>query len=113
MAAAACSIIPRVTLLTKPNRYRPGPWDLSRRSTTPEARMCTTAQTAAARSGTIDAITARVPPHHTMLFTTALLVAVSAVVIIHKARVAARGAQANLGWMSTQWLAEHRSSHPS
>jgi hypothetical protein len=48
-----------------------------------------------------------------MLFTTAFLVAVSTVVIIHKARVAARGAQANLGWMSTQWLAEHRSSHPS
>ena len=49
----------------------------------------------------------------TMLFTIAFIVAVSAAWIIHKARVAGTGAQANLGWMSAQWLAEHRSSHPS
>ena len=49
----------------------------------------------------------------TMWFTIAFLLAVSAALIIHKARVAARGSQANLGWMSAQWLAEHRSAHPS
>jgi hypothetical protein len=49
----------------------------------------------------------------TMLITIAFLVAVSAAWIIHKTRAAGTGAQANLGWMSAQWLAEHRSSHPS
>jgi len=47
-----------------------------------------------------------------MFFTITCLVAASAALIVHKARAAGR-AQANLGWMSTQWLAEHRSSHPS
>ncbi len=46
-----------------------------------------------------------------MFLTIAVLVAVSAALMIHKARGAGRGAQANLGWMSPQWLAEHRSSH--
>jgi hypothetical protein len=49
----------------------------------------------------------------TMLFTIAFLVAVSAALIIHMARGAGRASQASLGWMSAQWLAEHRSSHPS
>ena len=49
----------------------------------------------------------------TMLFTIAFFVAVSAALIIHQARVAGTRAQAHLGWMSAQWLAEHRSSHPS
>ena len=48
-----------------------------------------------------------------MFLTIAILVAVSAALTIHKARDAGRGAQANLGWMSQQWLAEHRSSHLS
>ena len=48
-----------------------------------------------------------------MLFIIAFLVAVSAVLIIHKARGTGRGAPASLGWMSAQWLAEQRSSHPS
>ena len=48
-----------------------------------------------------------------MLFTIAVLVAVSAALITQQARVAGRDAQANLGWMSAQWLAEHRASHPS
>jgi hypothetical protein len=52
-------------------------------------------------------------PITTMLFTTAFLVAVSAALILHKARAAGRRVQTNLGWMSPQWLAEHRSSHPS
>lgn len=49
----------------------------------------------------------------TMLFTMAVLVAISGALIIHKARVAGRVNQADLGWMSAQWLAEHRASHPS
>ena len=49
----------------------------------------------------------------TMFLTIAVLVAVSAALIIYKARGAGRGAQANLGWMSQQWLAEHNSSHLS
>jgi hypothetical protein len=48
-----------------------------------------------------------------MLFIIAFLVAVSAALIIHSARDAGRGAPASLGWMSAQWLAELRSSHPS
>jgi hypothetical protein len=48
-----------------------------------------------------------------MLFILAVLVAVSAALIIHQGRVAGRSAQASLGWMSAQWLAEHRASHPS
>ena len=49
----------------------------------------------------------------TMLFTIAALVAVSAALIVYQARVAGRGAQGNLGWMSPQWIAENRSSHRS
>ena len=76
--------------------------------------MCTTAQTRAARSGTIDAITgASARRITTMWFTIAVLVALSAALIIHKARAVEHGGQRNLGWMSAQWIAEHRSSHPS
>jgi hypothetical protein len=46
-----------------------------------------------------------------MLFAIAVLVAVSGALIIDKARVAGRVNQASLGWMSAQWLAEHRASH--
>ena len=49
----------------------------------------------------------------TMLFTIAVLIAVGGALIIHRARAAGRANQANLGWMSAQWLAEHRASHPS
>jgi hypothetical protein len=48
-----------------------------------------------------------------MLLTIAMLVALCAAMIIYKARGAGRDAQGNLGWMSAQWIAEHRSSHPS
>lgn len=49
----------------------------------------------------------------TMLSTIAVLIAVGVALIIHKARVARRVNQASLGWMSAQWLAEHRASHLS
>jgi hypothetical protein len=48
-----------------------------------------------------------------MLLTIAVLVAVGVALMINKARVAPRAAQAHLGWMSAQWLAEHRASHLS
>ena len=49
----------------------------------------------------------------TMLFTIAFLVAVGGALIIHRGALPGGANQANLGWMSAQWLAEHRASHPS
>jgi hypothetical protein len=79
-----------------------------------EGDLCTTAQT---RNGPIwdnrgshGRECARIT---IMLFTIAALVAVSAALIVYQARVAGRGAQGNLGWMSPQWIAENRSSHRS
>ena len=46
----------------------------------------------------------------TILFTIAVLIAVGGAVLIHRARAAGRANQATLGWMSAQWIAEHRSS---
>ena len=48
-----------------------------------------------------------------IMFTIAVLVTISAVLFIYQTRVAGRGAHANLGWMSAQWLSEYRASHPS
>jgi len=48
-----------------------------------------------------------------MLFSIAVLVAAGVALMLYKARVARRVNPANLGWMSMQWLAEHRASHPS
>ena len=48
-----------------------------------------------------------------MLFTIALLVAAVGALMLYNARVAGRVTPANLGWMSAQWLAEHRASHLS
>jgi hypothetical protein len=48
-----------------------------------------------------------------MLSTIAVLVAVGVVLMISKARAARRADQAHLGWMSAQWLAEHRAAHLS
>ncbi len=49
----------------------------------------------------------------TMLFAAALLVAASAALMIHRARVRGRADQANLGQMSLEWVAEHRASRRS
>ena len=76
--------------------------------------MCITAQTRAAQSGTIEPVTRRTACGITMLFyTIAVLVAIGGALLIQKARVAGRVNRANLGWMSAQWLAEHRASHLS
>jgi hypothetical protein len=49
----------------------------------------------------------------TMLFTIAVLVAAGGALMLNKTHVAGRVNQANLGWMSAQWLAEHRASNLS
>jgi hypothetical protein len=46
-----------------------------------------------------------------MLFIVGVVVALIAVVILPRMRVPRRVNSANLGWMSEQWLAEHRASH--
>ncbi len=43
-----------------------------------------------------------------VLFTLAILAA-----IVPRMWVSANGDKAPIGWMSGQWLAEHRASHPS
>jgi len=45
-----------------------------------------------------------------MLFIVGLLSALIAVVSILRMRVSGGVSSANLGWMSQQWLAEHRAS---
>jgi len=46
-----------------------------------------------------------------MLFIAGVVIALIAVVIIPRMRVPGGVNAANLGWMSEQWLAEHRGSH--
>jgi hypothetical protein len=46
-----------------------------------------------------------------MVFTIAMLLALGGVLIAHEARAAGRFDPGNIGWMSAQWLAEHRASH--
>jgi hypothetical protein len=46
-----------------------------------------------------------------MLFIVGAVIVLIAVVMIPKMRVPGGVNAANLGWMSEQWLAEHRASH--
>ena len=46
-----------------------------------------------------------------MLFIVGIAIALIAVVIIPRMRVPGGVNSASLGWMSEQWLAEHRASH--
>ena len=46
-----------------------------------------------------------------MLFILAVAIVLIAVGIIPRMRVPSGVNSANLGWMSEQWLAEHRASH--
>ena len=48
-----------------------------------------------------------------MLFIIGALIALTAAVVIPKVRVAGGVNAAPLGWVSEQWLAEYRRSHPS
>ena len=47
-----------------------------------------------------------------MLFIIGFLIMVTAMVIMSRLRVPGGVNAAKLGWMSGQWLAEHRASHP-
>jgi len=49
----------------------------------------------------------------TMFYVIAVLVAALGALMFHKARNGRRVNPADLGWMSAQWLAEHRASHRS
>jgi hypothetical protein len=46
-----------------------------------------------------------------MLIIVGVAIALTALVIIPRMRVPGGVNSANLGWMSEQWLAEHRASH--
>jgi hypothetical protein len=46
-----------------------------------------------------------------MLFIVGIIIVLTAVVIIPRMRVPGGVKSADLGWMSEQWLAEHRASH--
>jgi hypothetical protein len=46
-----------------------------------------------------------------MLFIVGVVIALIALVIFPRMRVAGGVNSSNLGWMSQQWLAEHRASH--
>ena len=46
-----------------------------------------------------------------MLFIVGVVIALVAVVILTRMRVPGGVNAAHLGWMSEQWLAEHRASH--
>jgi hypothetical protein len=46
-----------------------------------------------------------------MLFIIGLVTAVIAIVIIPRMRMPGGASSPSLGWMSEQWLAEHRASH--
>ena len=48
-----------------------------------------------------------------MLFIVGLIIALVAVAAIPRMRVPGGVNAADLGWMSEQWLAEHRASHPA
>jgi hypothetical protein len=47
----------------------------------------------------------------TMLFIVGVIIVLTTAVIIPKMRLPHGLNSANLGWMSQQWLAEHRASH--
>jgi hypothetical protein len=46
-----------------------------------------------------------------MPFTVGFIIVSIAVVIIHRMRPPGGANEARFGWMSEQWLAEHRASH--
>jgi len=49
----------------------------------------------------------------TMFLLTLIVVTVGGALMYYSARAAARLSPPDLGWMSAQWLAEHRAAHPS
>ena len=75
--------------------------------------LCTTAQTVVCGSARIaisrDKTGLRREPY---VFIVCVVIALVAVVGIPRMRAAGGVNAAPLGWMSEQWLAEHRASHP-
>jgi hypothetical protein len=71
--------------------------------------LCTSAQTVSGPRVRIDV--RRLICVDQMLFIVGLVMVLIAVVIIPRMRVPGGVNSANLGWMSEQWLAEHRASH--
>ena len=71
--------------------------------------LCTSAQTVS-RPRVRIAVRRLICGDH-MLFIVGLLMVLIAVVVIPRMRVPGGVNSANLGWMSEQWLAEHRASH--
>ena len=72
--------------------------------------LCTSAQTVTLLRVRIVLRRAECGENH-MLFIVGIVTALIAVVIIPRMRVPGGVNSANLGWMSEQWLAEHRASH--
>ena len=72
--------------------------------------LCTSAQTVTMRRVRIVMRRAECGENH-MLFIVGIVIALIGVVIIPRMRVPGGVNSANLGWMSEQWLAEHRASH--
>jgi hypothetical protein len=72
--------------------------------------LCTSAQTVTLPRVRIVRRRAECGATH-MLFIVGIVIALIAVVIIRRMRVPGGVNSANLGWMSEQWLAEHRASH--
>ena len=79
------------------------------RSSRPDA-VCTSAQTITLPPARI-VIRRADSGENPMLFIVGVVIAFIAVVIIPRMRVPGGVNSANLGWMSEQWLAEHRASH--
>jgi hypothetical protein len=48
-----------------------------------------------------------------VILTVGVLITLTATVLIPRVRLRSGVSAPNLGWMSEQWLAEHRASHPS
>lgn len=46
-----------------------------------------------------------------LLFTVAVIIGLAAVVVLPRTRLLRGANEAPLGWMSEQWLAEHRAGH--
>ena len=76
-------------------------------------RVCITAQTRSPTSGMIISTPAnRTASTQTMLIS-GFLIALTAAVIITRVGTSDGMNAGQLGWMSEQWLAEHRASNPS
>ena len=82
----------------------------SRRSNASCELLCISAQTVSVPRGSMVVGEKTRDAQSYMLFIVGLVTALIAVVSIPRMRVSGGVNSANLGWMSQQWLAEHRAS---